>query len=381
MKKALLLAPMGSVHRRFNQANIDALLDIGFQVELAANFNNGEGPEIHNSIYAKKSNNRGITTHNFSFKRHSLFGSIQCVHLLRNLIYEKQYDLIHAHTETGGLLLKLVGETKAKKLYTPHGMSFWKGSSLKSQLIIKPLEEWICNAMDYNLAMNQEEMQYLQHWNEKTANFVHGVGLDINWMQNPLKNREQVRAEFNATEHDKFIVSIGELDDNKNQAVVIRALSKLSRKNFKYIVCGVGPNRDSLLSEAKRLGVEKQVILAGYRSDIPEILNAADLFVFPSFHEGMPVSALEAMACGLPIICSKIRGNVDIITDGENGFLFEPSDVLSLSTHIETLLYDNSLRKRMGMLNLELVKAYSLDSVKKELISIYSKACEMNTIL
>lgn len=373
MKKALLLAPMGSVHRRFNQANISALLDLGFQVELVANFNNGDGPEIHNVTYAEKSIGCGIITHNISFKRHSLLGNIQCASLLRELIDKNKYDLIHAHTETGGLLLKLVGKTDAKKIYTPHGMSFWKGSSFKSQVIIQPLEKWICNAMDCNLAMNQEELDSFHKWNNKTAYFVHGVGLDVVRMQNATNDRANIRNEFEIKENEKLIVSIGELDDNKNQIVAIRALAKLNRQDYKYIICGVGSNKDKLLSEAKILGVDNRLILAGYRSDIPDILNAADIFVFPSFHEGMSVSALEAMACGLPLICSRIRGNVDIVTDGENGFLFKPSDALSLSNHINKLITDTSLRQKMGAINRERVEAYSFESVKKELVSVYKQ--------
>ena len=258
-----------------------------------------------------------------------------------------------------------------KFVYTPHGMSFWKGSSLKSQLVYRPLERWICSAMDMNLGMNMEEVENLEQWNKRTAHYVHGVGLDVARMQNPVRSREQMREEFGLTESDKFIASIGELDDNKNHITVIKALATLGRKDFKYVVCGVGPNKDMLLAEAEHMGLKENVILAGYRSDIPDVLNAADIFVFPSFHEGMPVSALEAMACGLPIICSEIRGNVDIIREGDNGYLFQPSDVETLARKLEYLLDDAEKRKVMGLKNKEIVKDFSLESVTEELKRIY----------
>ena len=375
MKRALLLAPMGSVHRRFNQANIAALQSLGLQVELCANFENGNGPEIHNQSFVEECGIRGVKTHSIPFARHSLTGSLKCLSQLKELLSREQYDLVHTHTETGGLLLKLAHSEKGKSkfIFTPHGMSFWKGSSLKSQLVYRPLERWICSAMDMNLGMNMEEMENLEQWNKRTAHYVHGVGLNVARMQNPSRSREQMREEFGLTESDKFIVSIGELDDNKNHITVIKALATLGRKDFKYVVCGVGPNKDMLLAEAECTGLKENVILAGYRSDIPDVLNAADIFVFPSFHEGMPVSALEAMACSLPVVCSAIRGNVDVVKDGDNGYLFKPSDVDTLSRQIALLMDNEALRQQMGAKNKEIVREFSLEAVTEELKAIYSK--------
>ena len=369
-----MLAPMGSVHRRFNKANIDALKALGYDVELCANFENSEGPEIHNQKFAEECKVNGIITHSIPFARHSLMGSLKCLPQLKALLRSRQYDIVHTHTETGGLLQRLAygAKGKSKFFYTPHGMSFWKGSSLKSQLIYKPLERWICSVMDMNLGMNMEEMENLERWNKRTATYVHGIGLNVTRMQSPVRTQEEVRKEFSLEEGDKFVASIGELDDNKNHITVIRALAKLGRKDFKYIVCGVGPNKDILLAEAERLGESDNVVLAGYRSDIPDILNAADIFVFPSFHEGMPVSALEAMACGLPVICSEIRGNVDIIKDGDNGYLFQPNAVDALADNLILLMDDEERRKIMGKKNMEIVKNFSIEAVTEELKRIYS---------
>lgn len=370
-----MLAPMGSVHRRFNQANIAALQSLGLQVELCANFENGNGPEIHNQSFVEECEIRGIKTHSIPFARHSLTGSLKCLSQLKELLSREQYDLVHTHTETGGLLLKLAHSEKRKSkfIFTPHGMSFWKGSSLKSQLVYRPLERWICSAMDMNIGMNMEEVENLEQWNKRTAHYVHGVGLNVARMQNPSRSREQMREEFGLAESDKFIASIGELDDNKNHITVIKALATLGRKDFKYVVCGVGPNKDMLLAEAECTGLKENVILAGYRSDIPDVLNAADIFVFPSFHEGMPVSALEAMACSLPVVCSAIRGNVDVVKDGDNGYLFKPSDVDTLSRQIALLMDNEALRQQMGAKNKEIVREFSLEAVTEELKAIYSK--------
>lgn len=369
-----MLAPMGSVHRRFNKANIEALKSLGYQIELVANFENGDGPEVHNQEYVAECKKNGIVTHSIPFARHSLTGSLKCLPQVKELLKEGQYDIVHAHTETGGLILRMARGVKGKSrfFYTPHGMSFWKGSSLKSQMIYRPLERWICSGMDMNLGMNQEELDVLRKWNSKTASYVHGIGLNLERFQKTGRSREVVRAEFGLKENDKFIVSVGELDDNKNHISVIKALAMLEHKNFKYVVCGVGPNRENLIKMAEDVDLKDKVILAGYRSDIPDILHAADLFVFPSFHEGLPVSALEAMTCGLPLICSKIRGNVDIVKDGENGFLFDPEDSITLVLQIERLINDQELARRFGKINKQIVRNFSQEAVVEELKNIYT---------
>lgn len=369
-----MLAPMGSVHRRFNRANIEALQGLGYQVELAANFENGDGPEVHNQEYVAECKGEGIITHSIPFARHSLTGSLKCLPQVKQLLKDGQYDIVHAHTETGGLILRLARGVKVKSrfFYTPHGMSFWKGSSFKSQVIYRPLERWICSGMDMNLGMNQEEVDMLRKWDSKTAAYVHGIGLNLERFQKTNRTCEEVRAEFGLKADDKFIVSVGELDDNKNHITVIKALAMLEHKNFKYVVCGVGPNKEMLEKYAQERGMEDKVILAGYRSDIPDILNAADIFVFPSFHEGLPVSALEAMACGLPVICSRIRGNVDIVKDGENGFLFEPENDTTLVLQIERLINSQELARRFGEKNKQIVREFSQEAVVEELKNIYT---------
>mgnify|MGYP002623312309 CR=1 FL=1 len=369
-----MLAPMGSVHRRFNRANIEALQGLGYQVELAANFENGDGPEVHNQQYVVECKGKGIVTHSIPFERHSLTGSLKCMPQVRQLLREGQYDIVHAHTETGGLILRLAKGVRGNShfFYTPHGMSFWKGSPLKSQLIYRPLERWICSGMDMNLGMNQEELDVLRKWNGKTAAYVHGIGLNLERFQKEGRPKNEVRAEFGVKGEEKLIVSVGELDDNKNHATVVKALSLLENDNFKYVVCGVGPNKDTLMKMAADAGLAGKVILVGYRSDIADILHAADLFVFPSFHEGLPVSALEAMACGLPLVCSKIRGNVDIVKDRENGFLFEPLDYSSLAIAMDRLMVNQQMADTFGIKNQEIVKDFSQEAVIEELKKLYT---------
>ena len=365
---------MGSVHRRFNNANIIALKSLGYRIELCANFEVGDGPESCNRDYVEYCKKNGITTHSIPFARHRLFGNLKCLRELHALLKREQYAIVHTHTETGGFLLRLSMNVKGNTrfIYTPHGMSFWNGSGMISQLIYKPIEKWICSAMDKNLGMNKEEVDNLKKWNSESAVYVHGIGLNIDKFQCTSCKKNDVRKEFGLNDDDKFILSVGELDDNKNHITVIRALSMLDTCNYKYIICGVGSNEEILSREISIRGLSSKVILTGYRNDIPNITNAADIFVFPSFHEGLPVSLLEAMASGKPVICSEIRGNVDVVKDGVNGFLFNPSDVNTLKRKLQLLCNDPSLCDSMGKKNRGIVENFSLSAVVEELKVIYS---------
>ncbi len=371
MKKALMIAPMASVHRRFNKSNISALQKLGYEVHLAANFNNGEGSEQLNEKYQKECEEKGIVTHSIPFVRAVGKKNITLVKKLASLIKSESFDIVHAHTETGGLLLRMAMmslKKNFKAVYTPHGMSFYKGSGIKSRLVYRPIEKWICSKMDKNLAMNAEELEVLNKWEGKTAAFVHGIGVDLTRFENAESN---IREELELSENTVLITAVGELNDNKNHKVVINALSKLKDLDFCFVICGVGELEQKLNTIAKEAGIEDKFKLLGYRKDIPNVLGGSDIFVFPSFHEGLPVSVMEAMASSLPVAASKIRGNVDLIKDGDGGFLCDPDDIDAFSQVLETLINDADKRRAMGEKNKLNSALYSLESVEKELIEIY----------
>src|SRR5699024_2397090 len=121
-------------------------------------------------------------------------------------------------------------------------------------------------------------------------------------------------------------------------------------------------------------GLEGSFKLLGYRTDVIEIMKAADIFIFPSFREGLPVSLMEAMAAGLPIIASKTRGNTDLIDDGVNGYLFKPTESNDddLVRILKLLITDKKIQKNFVTANLKKVSLFSQIIVKKYMYSIYS---------
>ena len=128
---------------------------------------------------------------------------------------------------------------------------------------------------------------------------------------------------------DILLLSVGELTANKNHVVVIRALAAMNRKDVHYVIAGRGELMERYKRLIAKLGMQDNIHLLGYCNDVDRWYKAADIFVFPSFREGLSVSLMEAMASGLPCIVSRIRGNTDLI-DEKGGIYIDPtSQILS----------------------------------------------------
>jgi glycosyltransferase involved in cell wall biosynthesis len=121
-------------------------------------------------------------------------------------------------------------------------------------------------------------------------------------------------------------------------------------------------------------------MLLGYRTDIIEINHIADVFVFPSFREGLSVALMEAMACGLPVVCSDIRGNRDLIEDGKGGFLVEPKDVAGFAQSIKSLSENSALCKRMGQHNVVRVRDFDTSIVLRHMKDIYKNVSKQTDV-
>lgn len=376
MRKVLLSAPMSSVHERFNIANLEALKSLDCEIHLTANFS----IDTHAIEYKNKCEKEGYIIHDIPFVRHSFKDNLSCVPQFKKLLKEEKFDLVHCHTETGGLLVYLSekADKKTKYMYTPHGMSFYKGSSLKSQLTYRPIEKLICSKMDVNIAINDEEYEVLSSWKKESAKFVHGAGFDFDTINNVVVDIDRKKEELGIPLDKELILSVGELDDNKNHKVILEAISRISKDKRPYLlICGEGENRNQLISLAKKYDYEDCLFLPGYRYDMSEIFRIADLFVFPSYHEGLSFALMQAMASKLPVLCSRIRGNVDLIDEDKGGCFFEPDDSSLLYELINNMLNDETKRKEFGLYNFEKSKLYSLHNVKNELEIIYKELLEV----
>lgn len=170
-----------------------------------------------------------------------------------------------------------------------------------------------------------------------------------------------------------LLISVGELNTNKNNSVIISAMEKLKNKNVYHILCGVGEKESELKEQANKTGLFENIRFLGYRTDVRELYEAADCFVMPSFREGLSRSVMEAMASGLPCVVSEIRGNNDLITDNKGGFLCEPSDSEGFAEAIGLLCDNKPLCDKMSLFNKTKIKDFDTSVSEKAMESIYAE--------
>lgn len=355
------------IERRTNPLVTQYWLDQGYTVGIAANLSRIE----------KSLQNASITYHQIDLHRHPLhFGNIRAFVQMSKLLAKEKYDLIHCNSPVGGLLGRLCGALAGipKIIYTAHGFHFYKGAPLVNILVFKRVEQLLARYTDGLITINKEDFGVAQGFKLRTRGqvyYIPGVGIDTSVIQLASGNRNKILSEIGAEDDSILLISVGELNKNKNNQIIVRALGALNNSKIHYLLCGVGSEKDELMLLARTYGLEANIHFLGYRNDIPQLLKSCDIFILPSYREGLPRSLMEAMAAGLPCIVSRIRGNVDLIEDVKGGFLREPEDVDGMKEAISILSSDNRLRSKMGIANLEIIKRFDVKEVKNELAKIY----------
>lgn len=297
--------------------------------------------------------------------------TIRAYQKLKRLIWEQDYDLVYCHTPVGGVLARLAARklraSGTKVIYMAHGFHFYKGAPFKNWLLYYPAERICSRWTDKLLTINEEDYRLaIRHFHAGEVQLIPGVGIDTEKYHPDRTGADAKRLELQIPEDAFLLLSAGELNDNKNHGVVIDAMARLKKcPKIYYAIAGYGDRRDYLKSLVSAKALSDRVLFLGYRNDIAELCRCADVFVHPSIREGLPVSVMEAMATGLPVICSDIRGNHDLIRDHEGGLLCAAHDVQAFAEAIEKLYEDPALRSRMGARNQERAQRFSQNSITR----------------
>ena len=239
---------------------------------------------------------------------------------LRDLFSREWFDIVHAHTPVGGVLTRFAARnarrTGTKVIYTAHGFHFYKGCPIQNWMLWYPVERVMSRLTDVLVTINNEDYERAKRFAHCRVEYVPGVGVDLSGFA-AVECRGAKRTELGLRSEDFAVLTIGDINANKNHVVLIRALALLPQ-NVKLIIAGEGELRGELENLSRKLGVANRVMFLGFRGDVPALLEACDLFCLPSKREGLPVSLIEALACGVPALSSSARGCRDVFGASSN---------------------------------------------------------------
>ncbi len=380
-RKVLITSTIPSTIGQFNRDNINILQELGYKVHIAANFKDTNIWDKEQTDHFRKDmrgNQVKCIQIDFSRSPLSIKSHIKSYKRLNYLLKKENYSFIHTHTPIASALVRIAAcRQDIKTIYTAHGFHFFKGASIKNWLLYYPVEWLLSFYTEILVTINKEDYwRARKHLHAKRTVYIPGAGVKTDKFLSYGKDKKGKRDELGLSIEDFVIVSVGELNANKNHRVVMEALAKIEYQDIKYVICGEGSKKEELKSLARRLGLEARVFILGYRQDINEILHMSDIFAFPSRREGLGLAAIEAMAAGLPLVTSNIHGINDYSVNEKSGYSCRPDDSDGFAHAITCLYHDPHKRAKMGMYNKKRATKFDIENVSMIMKEIYRFAAD-----
>ncbi len=368
--KKILVTSTDLMMLQFLAPHVQNLKEQGYDVEIACSEVGSRFEEVKKALGEEK-------THKVRLHRSPLrLGNFKGLSDLKKIINNGNYDLVWTNEPVMGVMTRLASKKARKKgtkvLYMSHGFHFYKGAPKLNWCIYYPIEKILAKRTDVIVTINKEDYSRALTFKTKEVKYIHGIGINTSRLT-IAENRKDLREELNIDSNSTILLSVGELNDNKNQETALKAFAKVEDSSLHYVLCGKGDNLNYLKSLATKLGVADRTHFLGYRKDVVDICFQSNIYIMPSKREGLGLAALEAMYCGLPLITSNVGGLVDIVENGVSGYTHKFDDVGGFAKSIEILKNDSNLRTSMGAKNQERVKPFYLENTKKEVLEIINK--------
>lgn len=271
--------------------------------------------------------------------------------------------LVHAHTSKAGFIGRLASRLcGVPAVFSAHGWMFSEGASCSRRLVSAPLERMAARWSGAIITVCESDRDLALRWRiarPSSLRVVHNGLADCRWRAHPgVPGRPAA-------------VMVARFAPQKDHALLLDAASGLSKDLDLWLV-GDGPCRRSAERMASRLGIAGCVSFLGRRTDVAPILAAAQIFVLVSRFEGFPISVLEAMRAGLPVVATDVGGVREAVVDGETGFLVPRGDPVVLRERLRRLIADPALRERMGKAGRErFLRRFKVDRTIEGTLSVY----------
>ena len=362
MKKILFAASTLSHIENFHIPYLKYFKDNDFEVHIM-----GKGNNKSPIPYVDK-----VIPINFEKNMFSLKNFISAFKISK-LIKKEKYSTISTHTILASFFTRLGIMLSLKKhpllINTIHGYLFDENSNFIKKVIMIVAEKFVRPVTDTILVMNSTDYEIAKKYNLYKKNLYSINGMGINASKFPFsteENKSYLREKYNIPKDDFLLIYVAEFSKRKNQKFLIESLKGLISEgynNVKLLLLGDGVLLDDMKQYSKTLGIEDNIIFKGYIKEVCNYYQISDICVSSSRIEGLPFNIMEAMSTGLPVIASKIKGHIDLVNPGENGFLYEYNNINEFCNHVKVLFNDRNLLNNMKISSHNLSKNYSLESV------------------
>jgi glycosyltransferase involved in cell wall biosynthesis len=298
------------------------------------------------------------------------------------IIKEREIDIVHCQRHKPAVYGALAAYITGKNLKViSHVRGLHRTRSFKRKLLNGISFRRISRIIAVSDAVRHDIVRTnLLSSSDKVVTIYNGI--DVKAFMDVDLSREEARTRLGLSDKDAFVYgTVGRLEETKGQEVLLRAFARVWGQYPKswLIITGKGNLESELKALAARLKIQERVVFTGYRTDIPAVLKAYDVFVLPSVAEGLPGALLEAMATGIPVIASRVGGVPEILNDPGLGIMVSPSSVDELASAMERLFSMNDTRRSMIGKALrervleEFTPAKMIAAITKEYVTLMNK--------
>jgi glycosyltransferase EpsD len=330
-------------------------------------------------------------------KRFFSIKNLRAINDTRKILNCEEYDVISSHATLAGIVTRLAvmllssdRKNRMKVFHTVHGYLFHDNRNPKKWAYLLP--EKLCGLLtDVLMVMNHEDLEIAKKYrlckDSCRIFYIDGMGIDLSRFSPGHASSEQ-RKSFGINENDFTFLYAAEFSVRKNHELLIRGFAEALKKlnelkmngvlpaglpvdRLKLVLAGDGALFNKMNALTAELKISDKIIFLGHMKNMNELYPCCDAAVTTSRIEGLPFNVMEAMACGLPVIASDIKGHRELIVHGKNGLLFKDGEQHHLADYLIEIYKNTALREDFSAACVEKVKAFSIDKTLPMIMEIY----------
>ena len=306
---------------------------------------------------------------------------------LARLIRRERPQILHTHTAKAGTVGRVAALLAGSRrppiiVHTFHGHVLRGYFGPVRTWFFRALERWLAARTTALIAVSPQVRDDLVSLGVAARDrfVVVRLGIELDERVAPGQDSREESRRYLGIPAERFAVGwIGRMTAVKRTDDVLAAFKRLHDEGVDAVLCmvGDGPDRTQLEQRAHELGVIRNTVFLGYQEDVAPFYAAFDVLVLPSSNEGTPVSAIEALAAGRPVVATRVGGVPDVVRDGEDGFLVETGDTVELADRLAQLARDPALRERMGEQGrARVLPRYAVDRLVEDVDRLYRSLLE-----